>query len=101
MVNHQPYYDLAEVKAAVLQGRWQFSRRAVRDYTNLGYNQALALRIISELNPRQYHKSIEYNAYVCDVYYVTHMFGDFTDNLYIKFFMTDHIVNLQVVSFHL
>lgn len=101
MVSNKPYYRLIDVKRAVENERIQFSRKARRDYLNLGYDAEFAKNCLSLLRESDYLKSYQYGDVCCDAYRLTVSTDEVTDNLYIKFRLIDDYIELDVLSFHL
>ncbi len=95
------HYHLDDVRQAIASGNYQFSPRALRDYRNLSYTEDLAISIVDNLTEKDYRKTIAYDDYVCDVYHIEHCFNGYTDCLYIKFYMENGNLELEIVSFHL
>ncbi len=101
-----PYYDLNIVKEAARKEKINYiGRRVYIDIANLDYDFQDVISCFCNLTESHFKKTQYYNGIAYDEYRYSNVRcegGEFiTDDLYIKFFIKNGFLNINLASFHL
>lgn len=104
MTPDSPLYPLRLVREAAKKGRVSLSRKAQRDYQELGYALEDVHACVADLHDTEYRGVAEYNGIQYDVYHPRFKApSGYVDELYVKLSGNERatLPQITIVSFHL
>lgn len=100
MVSVNPLYDLRAIQDLATDGEIDFSRKAARDFAELGYGPEQVADCIRWLTPDEFDKRVCYSGVWYDAYVTPHYSGPARPKkIYVKLRITSD-GRLFVTSFH-
>ncbi len=94
----EPAYDLAEVRRAFTEGRFQATGRVLKHLDRRGWNGSTIATCVESLTPADFHKS---QAHItrADAWLDIYKFVFRGERLYVKFVLQDEGKRYRVLSF--